>query len=130
MQNVWFQLGAKTYTVCSKGCQAFVDSGASLIHGPSKEVKALNKLLGATYSNGAYTISCDSVNNLPLIYFQMAGASFPLRPTAYLYKNGGICYTSFVGWSSSLWLLGDAFMRSYYTIFDGANNRIGFASAA
>ena len=43
-----------------------------------------------------------------------------------------ICLSAFVagGLNYPFWILGDAFIRTFYTSFDYDNKRIGFATAA
>ena len=48
--------------ICSYGCEAIVDSGTTLICGPSKEINRLNAKLGFD-KNG--NIDCSTIDSLP-----------------------------------------------------------------
>uniref|UniRef100_UPI00398F3589 cathepsin D-like isoform X2 n=1 Tax=Pristiophorus japonicus TaxID=55135 RepID=UPI00398F3589 len=93
-------------TLCKGGCQAIVDTGTSLIVGPVEEIRALQRAIGA----------------LPLIQGEIS-------------KFGQtICLSGFLGMNipppaGPLWILGDVFIGRYYTVFDRASNRVGFAEA-
>ncbi|KAL2295487.1 hypothetical protein Nmel_017900 [Mimus melanotis] len=51
------------------------------------------------------------------------------RQGMYGEHNQGSCMSSFQDTSGDLWILGDVFIRVYYSIFDRANNRVGLAKA-
>lgn len=45
-------------------------------------------------------------------------------------QDEGFCSSGFQGDDSSeQWILGDVFIREYYSVFDRANNRVGLAKA-
>ncbi|KAF6292704.1 cathepsin E [Rhinolophus ferrumequinum] len=123
---------------CSEGCQAIVDTGTSLITGPSDEIKQLQKAIGAEPVDGEYAVECDYLNVMPDVTFTINGVPYTLQPTAYTlldFVNGmKFCPSGFQGLdiqppAGPLWILGDVFIRQFYSVFDRGDNRVGLAPA-
>ncbi|XP_042319984.1 embryonic pepsinogen-like [Sceloporus undulatus] len=116
---------------CSGGCQAIVDTGTSLLAGPPSAISNLQNAIGATPGQyGQYDINCSNLSNMPDVVFVINGIQFPLTPEAYTMKESqGNCNSGFQNTSGDLWILGDVFIREYYSIFDRANNQVGLAKA-
>ncbi|XP_061013082.1 pregnancy-associated glycoprotein 1-like [Dama dama] len=119
---------------CNGGCEALVDTGTSLILGPGKLVDNILRLIGATPRGSKHYVSCSVVNTLPSIDFTINGINYPLPAEVYAIKDStGDCYIFFkqipVGRSTETWILGDVFLRQYFSVFDRGNDRIGLAQA-
>ncbi|XP_077265103.1 lysosomal aspartic protease-like isoform X2 [Temnothorax americanus] len=118
--------------LCEKGCQAIVDMGFSKIGGPPKDIAALKKKIGVVNN----TVPCDDdyISKLPDISFVIGGKTFLLTGRDYILKLGvelgGNCIPGFQAvtqFDGIDWILGDVFIRRYYTVFDMGNDRVGFA---
>ncbi|GFN96192.1 cathepsin d [Plakobranchus ocellatus] len=124
-------------TFCKGGCDAIVDSGTALIVGPMRETNKLNKELGGSRVldiPGLYIFSCFRVPSLPDVDFILNGNRLTLTSAEYTIQIEDICMSAFRGMlyrgeMYSTWILGSTFMKTYYTVFDRKNFRVGFAKA-
>merc|ERR1712072_1429455 len=105
---------------------AIVDSGTSLLAGPKDDVAKIAKLMNAKSLMGKeWTVDCSA--DLPDITFTLGGKDYTIQ-------SGSTCLFAMMGIDvpaprGPLWILGDVFMRKYYTVFDWGNKRLGFATA-
>ncbi|XP_010136881.1 PREDICTED: embryonic pepsinogen-like, partial [Buceros rhinoceros silvestris] len=116
---------------CSGGCQAVIDTGTSLLTGPHSGISNIQIAIGARQdTHGEYHVNCSSISAMPDVIFVIDGVQYPISAVAYTEQNNqGPCTSSFQNTSADLWILGDVFIRVYYSIFDRANNHVGLAKA-
>lgn len=113
---------------------AIVDSGTSLITGPKAEISQLALAIGATPNiMGEYTIDCKKVDDIPDVVFTIGGVEYTIPGPKTVIQASGTCLFAFMGMDfpapGPQWILGDVFMREYYTIFNYVDQTIGFATA-
>uniref|UniRef100_A0A6Q2XQ85 Peptidase A1 domain-containing protein n=1 Tax=Esox lucius TaxID=8010 RepID=A0A6Q2XQ85_ESOLU len=135
-----FQINGQETGWCSQGCQAIVDTGTSMLTAPSQFLGTMMQSIGVQQNQyGEYAVNCNQINSLPTLTFVMNGVSFPLLPSAYIRQTnqGGylVCSVDITPTylpsqnGQPLWILGDVFLREYYSVYDRANNQVGFATA-
>jgi len=114
--------------------EAIVDTGTSLLVAPPDVVAAFGKQIGATLVAGKeWTLDCSKVAALPDLDIMIGGKAYPLKGSEYVLNVSGECLLGMTGMDLSReglsLILGDVFIRKYYTVFDLANTQVGFATA-
>ncbi|KAF2213718.1 hypothetical protein CERZMDRAFT_38837 [Cercospora zeae-maydis SCOH1-5] len=114
---------------------AILDTGTSLIALPSTLAELLNKEIGAKKSyNGQYTVDCSKRDSLPDLTFTLTGHNFTIDAFDYILEVQGSCISAFMGFdipepAGPLAILGDAFLRKWYSVYDLENHAVGLAKA-
>lgn len=110
-----------------------LDTGTSLIALETDLAEMLNKQIGAKKGySGTYTLECGTRDGLPDITFGLAGHNFTIGPYDYTIETGGSCISAFMGMqlpAGLVGILGDAFLRPWYSIYDLGKNQVGIAKA-
>mmetsp|Transcript_18281 Transcript_18281/g.47791 ORF Transcript_18281/g.47791 Transcript_18281/m.47791 type:complete len:430 (-) Transcript_18281:195-1484(-) len=133
--------GGSSLGLCEPaGCQLVVDTGTSILVGPNNKI---GPLLAAVNKSGLIradgVMPCSLEPSLPTLRIEIGASVYTLEPEWYVLKgqtdsDDVECQLGIQGinplLSGELWILGDPFLRKYYTVFDRANRRVGFTLAA
>ncbi|EAR88005.2 eukaryotic aspartyl protease (macronuclear) [Tetrahymena thermophila SB210] len=136
------KLGGHKTSLCSREypCPLAIDSGTSIIAGPSDQIDFLTDLI---LDRG---FECNQIKKMPAISFVIDGEEYPILAEEYIISSNGAfanmyehsvdpaeCYPALVALDveepqlGPMWILGDIFMSKYYTLFNREDKTVGFA---
>jgi len=131
----WWQVAMNDITfnnepknLCDGHCRVAVDTGTSMLAGPSDLVDKLSSMVNAKSD-------CSNFDSLPNLGFQLGDKVLNLMPDDYMDRSGSDCSFSLMALDvpppkGPLFIFGDPFLRRFVTIFDNGNQdgpRVGFA---
>lgn len=120
-------LGPDSLHLCNGNCRVAVDTGTSQLAGPSNVIDALRNKLGVEWD-------CSNFGKLPNLGFAVGGRLLELEPTDYVDKDDVSCEVSLMNLDvpppkGPIFVFGIPFLQRYYTVYDHAEGRVGFALA-
>lgn len=111
------------------GKTAIIDTGTSFVLMPPDDAKKLlTQIPKAEPSGETFHIPCATT---AAIQFTFSGVTYNVSTKDYLGKSidgGSMCASNIIGrqtFGANQWLMGDAFLKNVYTVFDFTQNRIG-----
>jgi len=119
-------LNDQRQSVC-QDCRVAVDTGTSMLAGPSSIMSKLRSLLDVRSD-------CSNYKHLPQLGFIIGGRILSLGPSDYVSRTAWNCHMSLMDLNipppmGPLFIFGIPFLQRYYTVYDEPNNRVGFAVA-
>lgn len=132
--------GGKSLGLCPNKCKAVIDTGTTLITGPSRDLKVLLKAIPVGSDCKDYHLG----GNLTFVF---GGEEYDLNTDEHVFQSQVMGVSScralmmpidipepqylikFIIYSGPLWIIGDIFMQKYYTVFNRDDNTVGFALA-
>lgn len=117
----------KPQQIC-KDCKVAVDTGTSMLAGPTDVIRKLRSKLNVSPS-------CNNYRSLPKLGFIVGGRVLDLAPKEYVHKvMSEFCWDALMTLDvpppkGPLFILGIPFLQKYYTVYDHAQGKIGFAVA-
>lgn len=107
--------------------RGIVDTGTSVIVGPKDMITKMTSQLPSS-------LDCKNLSQYPTLTFTIGGIEYPLAPEDYILSVSGQCVLGLIGMElppqlRNAFILGDSFIKKYYTHFDLGNKRVGFSKA-
>lgn len=126
------KIGQDAY-ILSQNLEAIIDSGTSFICVNQQAFQFLfdylNIYVECLNVDGYITCLEQDQTLYPNISINLCGNELVLSPEDYLYQSGDYFIVSFEAYDMGYVILGNIFMRKFYTVFNMEKNQIGFAKA-
>ena len=111
-----------------------IDTGTSLIIGPSSQVTQINNAIYKKHNDycatddGLTLCECDKIEDIEGLSFIIEGVEYYIAPKHLFLELFGFCAMLIQPWDQDVWILGDVFLRRYYSIYDMDKLQIGLVS--
>ncbi|CAD7922829.1 unnamed protein product [Amoebophrya sp. A120] len=110
-----------------ENCKVAVDTGTSMLAGPSDVIASLTEKLGLKSD-------CSNLSDMPLLGFQIGDRVLNLKPEDYIDQGDASCELSLMELDvpppkGPIFVFGDPFLRRFLTVYDKDGPRVGFAVA-
>ncbi|CAD5231131.1 unnamed protein product [Bursaphelenchus okinawaensis] len=110
-----------------RAAPAITDTGTSFILGPSADIAAIARQIGAVRQrNGDYLISCAKDFKFKI---KFGTQWYQIKSHFLKISLGRYCQLTMAAADIGFWVLGDPFIRQYCQVHDVQNKRVGIAQA-
>ncbi|KAI8342352.1 aspartic peptidase domain-containing protein [Chlamydoabsidia padenii] len=114
--------------------QAIIDTGTTLtVLTPALSKAFHDAIPGANYDTMyGWIVPCKPANGNQVVTFNLGGMDFPVRIVDMIRERSSpddpsLCYSGVAEANSNLVIMGDTFLRNYYSVYDFKQARIGLA---